>query len=311
MPNYRQIISTGRICLLLTALNLALNTSAAAQVTFTDIQPILQQRCVMCHSGEAAPLGLKLETLKQLLKGSVYGPVLIAGNATESKLYKRLTGSTQPRMPMTGPPFLTDSQIDLFKQWIEAGLPAGEQQAEALSQAPVPIEPVSDDKINFSHVAPIFATRCAKCHTDNGLMGEAPEGYRLTSYASILSASHRVRVVPGKPAASELLRRIKGQAVPRMPFDGPPYLSDEEIHKIQAWIANGAPDGNGRVAKIPGGARIRLHGHLIDGWLLDGLPLEINRNTRQQKHPGQGDYVRVRGVIDDEGNVSVERIRRR
>jgi len=74
----------------------------------------------------------------------------------------------------------------------------------------------------YADVAPIFATRCAKCHAERGLMGPAPEGYRLNSYEATLSTVDRVRVVPGHPEASELVRRIRGQALPRMPFDGPP-----------------------------------------------------------------------------------------
>jgi len=72
-------------------------------------------------------------------------------------------------------------------------------------QRPAPGEPVT-----YQHVAPIFATRCAKCHTNNGQMGPAPEGYRLSSYVSTLSANDRARVVPGNAAASELVRRIRG-----------------------------------------------------------------------------------------------------
>lgn len=49
-------------------------------------------------------------------------------------------------------------------------------------------------------------------------------------------------VIPGKPEESEMVRRIKGEAIPRMPFDGPPFLSDEQIATIVAWIASGAPN---------------------------------------------------------------------
>ena len=53
-------------------------------------------------------------------------------------------------------------------------------------------------------------------------------------------AHERARVVPGNPVASELVRRIRGQARPRMPYDGPPYLTDAEIDLIVAWIEQGA-----------------------------------------------------------------------
>lgn len=52
-------------------------------------------------------------------------------------------------------------------------------------------------------------------------MGALPEGYLLSSYAATLASGERARVVPGNPVASELVRRIRGQARPRMPYDGP------------------------------------------------------------------------------------------
>lgn len=71
-------------------------------------------------------------------------------------------------------------------------------------------------------------------------MGALPEGYLLSSYAATLASGERARVVPGNPAASELVRRIRGQARPHMPYDGPPYITDAEIDLIVAWIEQGA-----------------------------------------------------------------------
>jgi hypothetical protein len=142
-------------------------------------------------------------------------------------------------------------------------------------------------------------------------MGPAPEGYRLTSYAAVLSSDDRVRVVPGNPAASELVRRIRGQARPRMPMDGPPYLSAEETDLIVAWIKQGARNADGRPAAIPAHARVRLHGSLSRRWALDGLQLITSGSTRIDKSPRTGDYVEVRGRLTPDGAVVAERIRRR
>jgi hypothetical protein len=47
-------------------------------------------------------------------------------------------------------------------------------------------------------------------------------------------------VIPGEPDKSEMVRRIKGASMPRMPKNGPPWLSDAQISLIQQWIAAGA-----------------------------------------------------------------------
>ena len=292
-----------------------LSSLAMAGTDYSDIAPILKARCVLCHAGPAAPLGLRLDSRDGLLAGSSRGAVVVASDPAGSELIKRLTGGSLPRMPMTGPPYLSDQEVALFEQWILEGMPAGTESAEPVVDPRLQVTPPSTEAGSgpptYDRVAPIFATRCAKCHTEQGLMGSAPEGYRLTSYAATVTTRDRVRVVAGSPGASELVRRIRGQARPRMPYDGPPFLSDDEITLIEQWIAGGARDATGTPAPVPTGGRVRLNGTLTSPRILDDLPLVITRSTRLDKSPGPGDYVEVRGTVAADGRVVVERMRRR
>ena len=282
-------------------------TAAAANVTYSDIASILQQRCVMCHSGPAAPRGLHLDSLEGLLAGSDNGVVIKDGDPAASELVRRLQGTSVPRMPMTGPPYLSTAETGLFEAWINAGMQAG-----VGGDGPPPAEAtVASEFVTFEKVAPIFATRCAKCHTNDGLMGVPPEGYRLTSYESVMSAADRVRIVPGNPAASELIRRIRGQAQPQMPFDGPPFLDAEEVALIERWVAEGARNSVADVAPTPVGARVRLHGTLRAQWQLDELQLSISPSTRVDGNPQSGDRVRIRGRIQADGSIRVDRVQAR
>lgn len=287
---------------------LLVSSAAVAETDFSDVYPVLQSRCIVCHSGPAAPLGLRLDSRDAVLAGSSRGDVVVAGNPAGSELIKRIKGASLPRMPMTGPPFLTNDEVALVEQWILDGMPDGavtESRAVANS-AEAPSGPIGYDR-----VAPIFAQRCVKCHTAGGLMGGPPEGYRLGSYAETVSTGDRVRVVPGSPGASALVRRVRGQSLPRMPYDGPPFLTEEEIALIEQWIADGARDSAGAPASLPVGGRVRLHGRLSSPNRLDGLDLVITASTRLDKSPRPGDYVEVRGRIDVDGRVVVERMRRR
>lgn len=284
---------------------------AQAEITYVDIAPILAERCVLCHAGEFAPSGLALDSYEAVTRGGANGPVVRAGQPEESELLRRIRGTTEPRMPMTGPPFLSDDEIGLFEQWVAAGMPQGGTAAAPADTTMAPPLPGPGEAVSYLHVAPILAQRCAKCHTEQGLMGPAPEGYLLNSYTATLASGDRVRVVPGHPDASELVRRIRGQARPRMPFDGPPYLSAEEVRLVEQWVAQGAPDATGVPARIPVGAELRLHGTLDARWRLDGLQLKVDGRTRVDKSPGAGDYVQVRGRLEENGTVRVERLRRR
>ncbi|GAB4503744.1 MAG: hypothetical protein Fur0043_07360 [Anaerolineales bacterium] len=88
-------------------------------------------------------------------------------------------------------------------------------------------------------IKPILDERCIRCHSGEN----PPHGLRLDSYEHILAGStYRAEIIPGDPDASEMVRRIRGEAVPRMPFDGPPFLNEEQIRLIEARIAGGVPE---------------------------------------------------------------------
>ncbi|MCY1279516.1 Planctomycete cytochrome C [compost metagenome] len=298
------------------ALSLPSAAHAAEALSSAELLVLLQERCAICHQGPGAPWQLRLDSLDGLLRGSVNGPVVVPGRPQDSELIRRLKGISQPRMPLTGPPFLDDPTIARIEGWIAAGAsadlpaaPAGGPPAAAPSSVPAPLPPGAP--VTYAQVAPILLSRCAKCHTANGLMGPAPEGYRLDSYQATLASGERARVVPGSAAASELLRRVRGQARPRMPFDGPPFLDEAEIELLTAWVEQGARDVQGQPAPVPDGARVRLHGLLGAGWQLDGLALRVTGRTRLDKAPQPGDYVQVRGRLGRDGAVQAERIRPR
>lgn len=99
---------------------------------------------------------------------------------------------------------------------------------------------VADDsrRADWGDVTPIFTRSCINCHSSHG----AALGLRLDSYDAALAGSVRGAVlVPGDSGRSELVRRLRGQSVPRMPFLGYP-LREEEIALIERWIDDGLPD---------------------------------------------------------------------
>jgi mono/diheme cytochrome c family protein len=261
----------------LAALAWAAAGSAAAGASYTDVSAILSAHCVVCHQGEAAPLGLRLDSHAALMRGSSRGPVVRPGNAAQSELLRRVRGESQPRMPLTGPPWLSEAQIATLEQWVAAGAPAGDAVAQEKKRKREP-----GDAVTYADIAPILVGRCVKCHGPNSIMGRPPEGYRLDTLQQTLDASDRARVVPGNPGSSELVRRIRGVSRPRMPFDGPPWLGDEEMRLIEQWIAQGARDAEGRPAAVPAGARVRFRG-----------------------------AEEIRGLVQPDGNISVTRQRRR
>lgn len=313
--------------LLLISVFTTVSMSAHAQdaPTWEEVGALFRERCTICHSGDGAPLGLQLDTLEHALTGSINGPVLLPGDPAGSELIRRLKGESQPRMPLTGPPFLDEGQIAMVERWIEAGMPAGDAaeagpatdagmpagEAAATGAEPEPMRPGPGAPVTFAHVEPIFLQRCAKCHKSEGIMGAPPEGLRLDTYANIIESGERLALVPGKPELSEIVRRIEGTAEPRMPFDGPPWLEEQDIRLIRQWIEQGAPNAEGNPAPVPIGREVRYRGRLTGEREIDGAGFIVDGGTRIDDRPRVGDEAEVRGVISADGSVRATRLRSR
>lgn len=96
----------------------ATEPAAAASVSFTDdILPILESRCVNCHGGDRIEKGLSVRTYGDLMSGSENGPVVVAGDAADSKLVQMIANQ---KMPKRGPK-LTPPQLQLILDWVNQG----------------------------------------------------------------------------------------------------------------------------------------------------------------------------------------------
>lgn len=288
----------------------ALTLPATAQ-DWREVEDILQTRCVKCHSGDAAPLGLDLTSHASLMTGSWNGAVVLPDSPAESPVLRRLRGEAQPRMPLDGPPFLEPDQIALIEAWISAGAAGPLDQAEPRIASATPPDPRADGRVTYDEVEPIFGRHCIECHSDNSKLDAPPEGLRLTSYESILAGGDRIVLIPGNAQGSEIIRRVEGLASPRMPFDGPPWLADEEILLLRDWISGGALSADGDAAPIPVGGRVRLRGILTGATELDGAGFALTTGTRIDDRPGVGDAAEVRGRVAEDGSIVAERFRSR
>lgn len=318
------------LCLLLLAVGGPLAAQEAPD--WSVLGPFFAQRCTLCHSGADAPLDLHLDSYEGAMRGSRDGPVLVAGDIEGSELIRRVKGLSEPRMPLVGD-LLTEEEIARIESWILAGLPEGAAEGDAVAEgggaepgaaeeaggteaapdAAPPSEPPvpgPGDPVTFAHVERIFLQRCALCHSD-AREGGPPEGLRLDSLGNILAGGERLALIPGNPEASEIVRRIEGKARPRMPHDGPPWLSEEQIALIRRWIAEGAADADGRPAPVPVGREVRFRGLMTGPEEIDGIGFAVTAGTRIDERPGVGQEAEVRGVVTEEGAIEATRMRDR
>ena len=103
---------------------------ANLQPTFASIQDnVFTPICTACHTGAAAPLGLRLDAANSygLLVGVASAQVpsvlrVAPGNPAASYLIQKLEGNAAvgARMPLNGTP-LAQADIDIIRQWITDG----------------------------------------------------------------------------------------------------------------------------------------------------------------------------------------------
>ena len=100
--------------------------------------------------------------------------------------------------------------------------------------------PVIAADVDFARdIQPIFAKRCFACH--GPAKRESGVAFHVRALAVGKSESGERAIVPGNPAASELLNRVTSDdETQRMPPEGKP-LSAREVGLLREWIRQGAP----------------------------------------------------------------------
>lgn len=92
----------------------------------TDVAPILNKYCNECHlsGGEGTEhTGFVVESYDTVMKGTKFGPVIVAGDATSSTLYRLVTGKVDESimMPHEKEEKLNDEEITVVQHWIDQG----------------------------------------------------------------------------------------------------------------------------------------------------------------------------------------------
>jgi hypothetical protein len=110
-------------------------TGCDRQVSYSaDVQPILDNYCIQCHSGAGegeAASGLAVDDYDAVMKGTKFGKVVVPGSSMSSSLYLVVSDKTDPKIHM--PPHhdeslaegrgfaLSRTNIETIAAWIDQG----------------------------------------------------------------------------------------------------------------------------------------------------------------------------------------------
>ncbi|MEX1231735.1 MAG: c-type cytochrome domain-containing protein [Planctomycetaceae bacterium] len=225
-----------------------------------DVAPIIIERCLLCHKAEKPSGGLALDTFAGMKKGSTNGPLLIPGNANQSRLALRVaTPDEKLRMPKDGQK-LDNEEVQLIALWINQGAKFDgkaeedkigssvkaeedeekkeEKPKSMKEEKPVTIEkPTGDETVSFKDdIAPWMVVHCVRCHS-----GDDPRsGFSLETFEKLMTGGDSGYViVPTKPEESRIYDLVVTQLPFKMPR-GQGLLKEKNAIALTTWIREGA-----------------------------------------------------------------------
>src|SRR5438128_4037085 len=120
----------------------------------SEVLPIFQENCLVCHGETMKQKGLDLRTRQTALKGGESGPAIVQGAAKDSLLFQKILSGVMP----PGDKKLSAEKVELLRRWIDSGALKLGEEAQA-SKGPAP-KPVTEQEVMVN----VFEARCITCH---------------------------------------------------------------------------------------------------------------------------------------------------
>lgn len=194
----------------------------------SKVQAIFRAKCSECHGAKQRKSGLDLSQASGVFRGGESGAVIEPGQPDDSLLFDLIRDG---EMPPKGKTKLTKAEIASIRQWIADG---------AKSKAGGP----KVQRITQHQVIPLMLLRCTACH--GAQRKEA--GLDLRTKASMLKGGKSgPAVVPGKPEASLLVKRIRAEEMPprrQLVRVSVKPMEAHEVKMLEAWIKDGLPESD-------------------------------------------------------------------
>jgi formate dehydrogenase gamma subunit len=171
--------------------------------------------CTSCHGDANQTAGLNLASYDAAVAGGEDGPGIVPGSPDESVIVQVMESGAHPVL-------LDAEQLSILREWIAAGAP--EMPGEV-------VEPPAAADTWDSAVGALFGN-CLACHGD----ANQTSGLNLASYdAAVAGGEDGPGIVPGSPGDSVIVQVMESGAHPAL-------LAPEDLDRLTAWIAAGAPE---------------------------------------------------------------------
>ncbi|MCP4702473.1 MAG: hypothetical protein GY862_37280 [Gammaproteobacteria bacterium] len=91
-----------------------------------DVKPVLEKHCIECHTSGGAGTqksGFDMSSYESVMKGTKFGPVIVAGDSVSSTLVILVEGRADSslKMPHGDRQPLSKEETDTLRKWIDQG----------------------------------------------------------------------------------------------------------------------------------------------------------------------------------------------
>jgi hypothetical protein len=215
----------------------------AAPVSFQKvIRPLLEERCAMCHSGDARTSGFEVSTVAALLKGGQKaGASVIPGQPDASPLVEFLTGQRKPRMPKELPP-LSAAEIGAIRNWIAEGAkddsPADAKSAASSSRPLSDSEKLLNQALFSANAEQLMILRRNLRLKSLPKPAEPPPGSSANPIDRFVEAKWPAKQTAERSSDAEFLRRVYLDVVGVIPTieEAQTFLADRTPGKRETLI---------------------------------------------------------------------------
>ena len=116
-------------------------TTAKTVSFILDVKPLLESKCLACHSELSAPWGFRLESKALAFEKGLSGPRIVPGKPDQSLMVQLATvHKNYAAMPMQGSR-LTEAESQMLRLWITEGADWPSGGAGQLKPAPGTVRP--------------------------------------------------------------------------------------------------------------------------------------------------------------------------
>ena len=261
---------------------------AQRPVTYDDdIKPLVQRRCLPCHSASEMRASLNLETYQGVMKGGGSGDVVKPGQASGSMLYKVLAREDGvPQMPL-GAAKLPDAEIMLVRDWIQGGLL---ENSKSKPQGP-PVQSLEfkPTTLNKPQGTPAMPTNLPPLNLAEPSRPHPVTAIAASPWAPVLAVAGHERIYMYDLTSRELIGEV--------PFpEGIPYVLrfSRDGGTLLAAGGKGVQLGLAVLFDVKSGKRITTIGHEMD----IVLSADLSADGKLVAIGGPGKVVKVFSVAN-------------